>query len=81
MILKTVEKAIIRTRWGKQDDQRGVTRDKAKLVVQGYNEDEKINCDETFDSSLNESHKNVDCFCISHEVQDISNRCQKYFHK
>lgn len=51
-VLRLIDRTIIRTRWvfrNKLDDNGVITRNKSRLVIQGYNEEEGINYDEAFD--------------------------------
>jgi len=51
LVLKPKDRTIIDTRWvfrNKLNELRIVTRNKARLVIQGYNREEGINYEETF---------------------------------
>ncbi|XP_070002214.1 uncharacterized mitochondrial protein AtMg00820-like [Nicotiana sylvestris] len=51
MVPRPSDQTIISTRWvfrNKLDEDGNTTRNKARLVVQGYNQDEEIDYDETF---------------------------------
>ncbi|GJT08671.1 retrovirus-related pol polyprotein from transposon TNT 1-94 [Tanacetum coccineum] len=51
LVLNPMDMTIIGTKWvyrNKLDENDGVTRNKARLVAQGYNQQERINYDETY---------------------------------
>ncbi|XP_075083614.1 putative mitochondrial protein AtMg00820 [Nicotiana tabacum] len=51
LVQKSKNRTVIGTRWAfgnKLDEQANITRNKARLVVQGYNQEEDIDYEETF---------------------------------
>ncbi|XP_070056349.1 uncharacterized mitochondrial protein AtMg00820-like [Nicotiana tomentosiformis] len=51
LVLRPADRTVIETRWvfrNKLDEFGNTTRNKARIVVQGYNQEEGINYDETF---------------------------------
>ncbi|CAM8968995.1 unnamed protein product [Rhodiola kirilowii] len=51
LVPRPQDKNVIGTKWvfrNKMDDKGVVVRNKARLVVKGYNQQEGIDCDETF---------------------------------
>ncbi|GJZ17574.1 retrovirus-related pol polyprotein from transposon TNT 1-94 [Tanacetum coccineum] len=78
-------KIAISSKWvfrNKKDKHGTTTKNKARLVAQGYSQKEGIDYDETFALVARmEAIKIFSCICHIHELQSLSNGCQKCLSK
>ncbi|CAM8965870.1 unnamed protein product [Rhodiola kirilowii] len=74
---------VIGTKWifkNKSDTSGNITRNKARLVAQGYSQIEGIDFDETFAPCCTlGSHSSAPCSGLSLEVSTVPDGCQKCF--
>ena len=84
LVVKPENRVIIGTKWvfrNKLDEDGNVVRNKARLVAQGYNQQEGIDFEETFAPVARlESIRMLDLsLCRSQGLYPISNGCQECF--
>ncbi|XP_015167597.1 uncharacterized mitochondrial protein AtMg00820-like [Solanum tuberosum] len=81
VVPRPTHRTIIGTKWlfrNKHNENGVITRNKSRLVVQGYNQDEGINYAETFSPIARmEAIRILFFFCGPHGIQALPNRCQK----
>ena len=64
------------------DELGNVVRNKARLVAQGYNQEEGIDFDEAFAPVARiEAIRLLLAFCMPYEFQTLSNECKECFFK
>ncbi|GJW44284.1 MAIN-like 2-like protein isoform X1 [Tanacetum coccineum] len=80
LVLAPYGKTIIGSKWvfrNKRDETGIVTKNKERLVAQGYNQQEYIDYDETFAPVARLEAFRISCLCHIHKLHSLSNGCQK----
>ena len=82
LVPKTDEMNIIGSKWvfiNKLDEAGVITRNKARLVVKGYNQEEGIDCGETFAPVARLEAEVTADFCLYEWIQTLPNGCEECF--